>query len=367
MEKVPRCLLIFENSCKSKKTFKDYKDFLDNFLEWSHKDYESLLLLGQKELEIILQDYCIYQRKRAQSKEISPNSIPSFFNGIFKFLKVNRKEFDEEAIIQLYPSKEKLAGEKAITTEQVQILLDSTGEKREKALIHVFSATGARPEAICDLQFKHIEQYQDGFLKLILYPNDEHEMITFLHPEASEVFLAHIEERKTKGEKIIGESYAFRANSYKASNIIPKPMSLSVLENIMFRLWKKSGIQRTKKGKRYDLASITGFRKRFDTILEMNPDISMGATQYLMDHTGYMSGRHYRRPNKEQIFEAYCKAVSQLAISDEMRLEQEIKQKEEQLLKNETQKDKRISGLERRLQNSEKLLQTVLEKLNSIS
>jgi len=92
LDKVPRCLVIFENSCKSKKTFKDYSDFLDDFLEWAHKDYESFLLMGSKEIEALLQDYCIYQKKRAESKEISPNSIPFFFNGIFKFLKVNRKQ-----------------------------------------------------------------------------------------------------------------------------------------------------------------------------------------------------------------------------------------------------------------------------------
>jgi len=51
----PRCLTIFEESCKSKKTLRDYKMQLDYFLKFVHKDYDSLLLLPQVELEEVLQ------------------------------------------------------------------------------------------------------------------------------------------------------------------------------------------------------------------------------------------------------------------------------------------------------------------------
>jgi len=76
-----RCLEIFENSCPSRRTYIDYKNFLDDFLKWAHKDYDSLLLLPIIELEDLLQSYCIFQRKRSENNEISPNSIPCFFNG----------------------------------------------------------------------------------------------------------------------------------------------------------------------------------------------------------------------------------------------------------------------------------------------
>ena len=94
----PRYLIIFEESCKSEKTFRDYKKNLDYFLKFSHKDYDSLLLLPQIELEQLLQDFCIFLKRRSENNEISPNSVPLFFNGIFKFLKVNRKKFDKDLI-----------------------------------------------------------------------------------------------------------------------------------------------------------------------------------------------------------------------------------------------------------------------------
>jgi len=120
------------------------------------------------------------------------------------------------------------------------------------------------------------------------------------------------------------------------------------MESIMFRLWRYSGIKRIKTGKRFDLASTTCFRKRFDTILEFNHEVSMGATQYLMNHDGYMSGKHYRRPTVEQVFQAYKKASSQLMVSDEVRLKLELEK--------ESSKYNEIEFLKTKLANVEILL-----------
>ena len=116
MDKIPRCLVLFETACKSAKTFKTYKFLLGKFLEWCHKDYESLLVVPTIELEVLLQDYCIFLRARVASKEISPNSVMTYFNPIWRFLKVNRVNVYKETVIQLYLDKIKLGGHDAITT-----------------------------------------------------------------------------------------------------------------------------------------------------------------------------------------------------------------------------------------------------------
>ena len=190
--------------------------------------------------------------------------------------------------------------------------------------------------------------YQDGFYKIVLYAGDMSEMFTFLHPEASQALTEYFEWRKSKGEVLTGESPVFRSNSFQARLTEPKPMVISVMHSVMYRLWKKSGIKRVRTGKRYDLSATTSFRKRFDTILEFNHEVSMGVTQYLMNHDGYMSGKHYRRPTTEQVFEAYKKTSTQLMISDELRLRSELE-------KNESKVGK-IEFLERKLANVETLL-----------
>jgi len=364
LDKPPRCLVLFETACKSVKTFKTYKFSLDKFLDWCHKDYESLLMVPSKELEELLQDYCIFLRTRVDSKEISPNSISGYFNSIFRFLKVNRVKIDKESITQLFPDKMKLGGHDAITTEQIAKLLNACDTKRDRALVHFFSATGARPEAVCELQLKHISEFEDGFNKVILYSEDfKHEMITFFHLEVVKALREYFEERESNGERLTSESWLFGSNYFWKSKTTR--LGYTVLENMFDRIWKRSGIKRVKIGNRYNLASTTSIRKRFDTILEMNPEVSSGASQYLMDHTGYLSGRHYRRPTEAQIFKAYRSASAELMISSELRMELQLKQKEDEIEKNKSYKDYKIRELEKRLENTDKLLQVVLSKLDS--
>jgi len=45
MDKIPRCLVLFESACKSKRTFETYEFLLKKFLEWCDKDHESLLMV----------------------------------------------------------------------------------------------------------------------------------------------------------------------------------------------------------------------------------------------------------------------------------------------------------------------------------
>jgi len=319
-------------------------------------------MVPPKELEDLLQDYCIFLRKRVDNKEISPNSVSTHFDPIFRFLKVNRVKIDREVVIEIFPEKIKLGGHDAITTEQLVKLVNATSEKRDKAIIHFFSATGARPEAVCELQLKHLTEYQDNFYKVVLYSDDfKHEMTTFLNPESVKVLKEYFEERKSKGEELSPNSFVFGVH-HKSGFCA---MSYNGLENMMARIWKRSGIKRVKVGNRYNLASTTSIRKRFDTILEMNPDVSVGIIQYLMDHTGYLSGTHYRRPTEKDIFKVYRFVSAELMISNELRMELQLKQKEDEIHESDSQKDGKIRELEKRLENTDNMLQVILSKLES--
>ena len=343
----PRCLMLFEQSCKSKKTLTDYKGFLDTFLTWAHNDYQSLLLLPKNELDERLQDYVFYLKKRCDSGDFSPNSFSTVFNGIGKFLDINDKEYNTKKLRMLFPQHVRYGGEKAITTQQIQQILESTGDKRDKALIHVFCATGARPEAICHLQQKHVTPFKDGYWKITLYHGDLHQMITFLHPEAVKSLQDYFEERKSRGEKLTSESYIFRSSRFIVSELKPRPLSLSALESMMSRLIHKSKISRIKTGKRYDLATCASMRKRFNTLLEMNTAIPVSITQLLMDHTGYMD-RHYLKPTDDKLFEEYKKAVPDLVIDDSIRLQEENKIQSQKIKELESDKQ-RITHLEAHL------------------
>ena len=79
--------------------------------------------------------------------------------------------------------------------------------QKQRALVYLFSSTGARPKAIADLQMKHLEPIGKGCLSIKLYENSLHEMYSFLHENASDELRRYFVWRESKGEKITPESY----------------------------------------------------------------------------------------------------------------------------------------------------------------
>ena len=353
-----RCMQIFQSSCKTKATYKTFLNFLDTFLDWSKYDYETILELEITNLEDKLVDYVMYLKKRVSDGELSPNSVSDIMVAIFKFLKCNRKKIDRDIIIEHYPDKIKMGGDRAITDNEIRQLLDFS-DKRDTAIIHMVSATGARPEALSELKMKDVTKLEDGFTKLILYADDfKHETITFLHPEASHALNEYLAWRKRKGDKITDQSYLFSTISHESKNPSSR-LHVGNMQCTMHRLFQSAGIIRIKKGKRYDLATFTGFRKRFNTRLELNSTISLSAIQCLMDHTGYLS-RNYRKPTEEELLREYKKGVTDLMISNEWKFKQELKESKKE---NIVEKDKRIEDLESALKKQELMLSQLMKKI----
>ena len=351
-----RCLILFEGSIKAKATLKTWNYYLGSFLKWANLDHDSFVSMKRKNIQDLIQDYCLYQKRRITDGEMSANSLPDMINAIFKFLKANGKKIDKEQITQFYPDKVKRGGGRAITDNEIRKLL-SVSDVGERALIHMVSCTGARPEALANLKMENVEEYQDGFTKLVLYADDfKHEYFTFLTPEATEAFHEYLEYRQRRGEKITDDSAVFTTNYAH----VLKEAKVMTLQTRMHRLFRISGIERKKVGsRRFDLATFGGFRKRFFTKLDLIADISESTIQVLMDHTGYLSG-HYRKPTEEQIFKEYKKAVSTLSISNEWKLKEEL---EESKKDNVVEKDKRIADLESALKKQEIMLNAVMKKL----
>lgn len=355
---VSRCMVIFENSCKTKATFKTFAGILKAFLNWSKLDHESVLNLETTKLEETLQDYVLYLKRRVNDGQLSPNSIPDIMAGIFKYLKSNRVKFDKESITQLFPDRVKLGGGRAITDDEIRKLLDFASI-RETSIIHILSATAPRPEAISNLKMKDIEEYPDGFTKLVLYSGDfKHETVTFLHPEATHALNQYLNYRKDKGEKLTDESYVF-VNMLRKKDNSSNKMLVMTLQSNMRHVFDEAGIKKVKQGNRYDLATFNGFRKRFATRLQLSNKITESAIQCFMDHTGYLSG-NYRKPTDDELFREYKKIASELMISKEFQLSLEL---EESKKINVEEKDKRIEQLESALEKQEIMLNQLMKKL----
>jgi len=100
-----------------------------------------------------------------------------------------------------------------------------------------------------------------------------------------------------------------------------------------------------------------GFRKRFNTILKIDSEINSNIAEKLMAHKRGLDGVYFK-PTREDCFKEFLKAVPQLTLSESERLKVEVKDLTEN-------KDDIIKHYEERISRTEKLLNKVLEKLES--
>ncbi len=313
MREKPRSQFLFESACTTDATLSTYTSLLNQFLRWVHKDHESLLLLPDDQLNILLEDYVIFMKKRHPR-----STIKVHLAAINKFLIINDRKVNSKKLAMFLPGESRPGGERAITTDEIQRMLSHVGTKRAKAIINLFAATGSRPEALCDLKIKHVEQMTDDCKSLILYADSTHEFTTFLHSEASKALDDYFEVRRQKGEYLRGESFVIGRDTFIVNEKKPRPVTVNALESSLTHAMNRAGIKRVKNGNRYDLAVCGGFRKRFDTIMKINPNISYAIAEKMMDHKIRMEG-HYFKPTKDELFTEYKKAIPELTIDDSTR------------------------------------------------
>jgi len=169
--------------------------------------------LTKTEIEELLQDYVIHVKKK-----VSPNSILGNISAMFKFLDVNGKEFNRKKILVLLPERVKVADVRAITTDELRLLLEFTPKNRDKALIHFIACNGARPEAVAELRMMHLSEIQEGCMSVVLYAGSKNELVTFLHSEAVLALKKYFDERLSVGEYLESNSFVFRKSDIKTRN-----------------------------------------------------------------------------------------------------------------------------------------------------
>lgn len=109
----------------------------------------------------------------------------------------------------------------------------------------------------------------------------------------------YINSRKLNGEELKDDSPIF-ANSEKSNTKSQTHLSSKSARQIIFNILQKSGIQRTKKGNRYDKATLYGFRKRFNTVLKTNNDVNSNIAEKLMAHKNGLDG-NYLKPTRNNV------------------------------------------------------------------
>jgi len=346
--------LLFEQTIKSEATLKNYLEHLRCFLEFTKvKDYDSLIQLPHEKLQEMVEDYIIHLKNK-----VNPNSVPVMIQGIKHFFIINRIPIHWEIIRRMIPAKVKSAGSIPWSTAQIKKMLDVSNSKRNSVLIHFLSSSGARIGVLDhQLQIKHLVDMGDGCKGVLLYADSTEEYWSFLTPEASKSLEEYFEERKQDGEKFYSETPVFR-QKYRLGIEKPKVLKSAGGRIILYRIIQRARIKRNKVNRNYDIQMDHGFRKRFNTILKINNEINSNIVEKLMGHKNGLDGVYFK-PTVEECFLEFRKAIPELSIDDAIRLEEEIKNRDDKIYELETDKDRRISELESGMENIRELLKRV--------
>src|SRR6476620_10476827 len=111
------------------------------------------------------------------------------------------------------PSGKKSANDRAPTIEELK-LLSEYPDRRIKPVVYLMDSSGIRIGTFDTLKLKDINPITENneivAAKLVVYAGDEEEYFTFMTPEAYSSIREWMDYRKSRGEKITGESWLMR-------------------------------------------------------------------------------------------------------------------------------------------------------------
>jgi len=336
---------VFEGAIDSPATASVYKRTLKEFMKFvgtqDHDEYVS------RDPELIHDDLVSWL-SQLKKKNLTKRTIRGKLSPVELLLEMNKVPIYKKILRKLLPSKTKAAGDVPFTTEEIEKMLSLCTKHRTRALVLFFASTGARPAAIEDpvLTLKHVQDMPNGCKSILIYEDSDEEYYSFLTPEASSSLDDYLNMRKLNGEQLTPDSILFTNYSHSKRRRNEHLSSQSVRE-IFIELMDKAGIERTKRGHRYDKATVYGFRKRFNGILKMDNSVNSNIAEKLMAHKNGLDGA-YLKPTREECFEEFRKAIPELTINPSLRQEIKIKELEEA-----TAKVSKMEDFERRLNEIE--------------
>ncbi len=305
-----RSWMRFEESIKSKYTKHNYVSHLKSFMSFINiKHSDELITIQNKQLQIYVEDYLIYLKNT-----INPNSLPTKFLGLKHFFVMNQIQLDWDLIHKMYPSKLKPIKLRCWTRSEIQQIMNTATNSRDRALILFLASTGVRI-GIFDhpLQFGHTIKMPEGCMGITNYAGTVDEYWSFLTPQATTALRCYVAERVRHGENLTNASPLFR-NLFSMKKVHDvRPLQWSGARSVIARHVNKSAVKRIKNKLRYDVQVDHGFRKFFNTTLKLDNQVNYNIAEKLMGHKNGLDGI-YLTPTIDQCFQEFRKVMHSLEI-----------------------------------------------------
>ncbi|HKU32272.1 MAG TPA: site-specific integrase [Candidatus Nitrosotalea sp.] len=279
--------------------------------------YDNLLKLTTAKIQVLLENWVMH----LSGHGLKALTIQAKLSAVELFLEMNKVVYHKRILHKLIPSRDYISGgDIPFTSEEIQRMLTSTTKLRSKALIHYLASTGARPASLTDPvpRIKHLENMPNGCKAIKIYDGSKEGYWAFLTPEATKALDNYLGSRRMNGEDLGLESPIFINSNMNAKRRKNDYLSSKPARQLISNILTSAGIERKLIGKRYDKATMYGFRKRFNTILKLNNNVNSNIAEKLMAHKRGLDGT-YLKPTREECFIEFLKAIPELTISDEFR------------------------------------------------
>ena len=182
--------------------------------------------------------------------------------------------------------------------------------------------SGVRVGALTDRKISHVADMSEGCKMVIVYEDTKDEYVTFLTPEASKALDDYLDQRRSDGEMLNGDSPLFRSR-YTIGGIKSRPSTTKSFQLIIIRALRKANLRGKIKNGRYKTQAVHGFRKRYNTILKLNKNVNDNAIEKMLGHQNGLDGV-YLQITKDKLFEEFKAGITDLTIDPTKRQQVKI-------------------------------------------
>jgi integrase len=301
-------------------------------------------------LQQMIENYVIFLQTKVRKSEITAGSCIVSLPPVKLFCEMNDIILNWRKINKLLPHGNDNAADEAYTREQIKKMLEYS-DLRAKIPILFMASSGMRLggfQRLTDGCIKPIYDEKTNKLlaaHVVVYKGTEDEYDTFISPEAFHAYEEYrnlrikFGERITKNSPILLRRFDISPDGKSAKLDNTKTVALSTVAGIIRMVAYKAGIREVSEryNDRYNIKLAHGFRKYFSSTLSniRAPDgsgrnaIDFIKKEWLLGHA--LTGIHtleenYNRNDRvKMLLEEYLKAVREVTISDEERLQVEVK------------------------------------------
>lgn len=397
---VGRYYQLFKNAIRSDKSLQLYKQHLFHFCDFLKMNTEQIVstysgaenVKALIDLQHMIEDYVILLQTKVRNKEMTAMTATVMVPPVKLFCEMNDIILNWKKINKLLPHGNDNAIDEAYTRVQIKKMLEHS-DLRAKIPILFMASSGMRLggfQGLTDGCIKPIYDEKSGKLlaaHVIVYKGTDEEYDTFISPEAYHAYEEYRNLRIKFGEDISKNSpillrrFDISPDGKSAAIDNTKPLALSTIAGILLTVALKAGIREVSENyhDRYNIKIAHGFRKFFSTTLSSikaadgsgRNAIDFIKKEWLLGHalTGIHSlEENYNRNDRvKMLFEEYLKAVREVTISDEERLQVEVKKLQTDISNMKTvevqlaAKDKEIRDLVKKQEKFELLIQSLID------